>query len=70
MIAHISTTQRNASVVSVQSCVFGIESQVLKATDPNDIQIELQGEPMKIAYVVGRTGSRIIQIPGIVERQD
>lgn len=59
-IVRISTTQRRASLVDIQACVFGVESEILRAEDPNDIQIELMGDPEKIAYVVGRTGSRIV----------
>lgn len=59
-IVRISTTQRNCSVVSVQSCVYGVESEVLEAIDPDNIIMELMGMPEKIAYVVGRTGSRIL----------
>lgn len=59
-IVKISTTQRNASVVNVQACVFGIESEILEANDPENIMIELMGAPEKIAQVVGRTGSRIL----------
>lgn len=59
-IVKVSTTQRNASVVSVQACLFGVESEILEANDPKDIIIELMGAPEKIAQIVGRTGSRIV----------
>jgi len=59
-IVKVSTTQRNASVVNVQACVFGVESEILQATDPKNIIIELMGAPEKIAQIVGRTGSRIV----------
>lgn len=62
MIVRISTTQKNASVVDIQACLFGVDSEIIKAVDPNDIQIELMGEPEKIAYVVGRTQSRIVTV--------
>lgn len=69
-IVRISTTQRNASVVNVQSCLYGVESEILQANDPADIQMELMGDPMKIAYVVGRTGSRIVSVLDKVVRTD
>ncbi len=62
MIVRISTTQKNASVVDIQACLFGVDSEIIKAVDPNDIQIELMGQPEKIAYVVGRTQSRIVTV--------
>jgi hypothetical protein len=70
LIVHISTTQRRASLVNVQACLFGVESEILKANDPNDIQIELMGDPMKIAHVVGRTKSRIVSQVDKVRRTD
>lgn len=60
MIVMISTTQRRASLVDVQSCVFGVESEIVQAIDPKNIVIELMGSPDKIAQVIGRTGSRIL----------
>lgn len=60
MIVKISTTQRRASLVDVQACVFGVESEILEAIDPDNILIELMGSPDKIAQVIGRTGSRIL----------
>lgn len=69
-IVNISTTQRNASVVDVQACIFGVQSEILKAEDPKDIVIELMGDPQKIAYVVGRTGSRIISQVDKAPRSD
>lgn len=59
-IVKISTTQRNASAVNVQACVFGIESEILEAVDPQNVMIELMGAPEKIAQIVGRTRSRIV----------
>lgn len=59
-IVKVRTTQRNASVVNVQACVFGIESEILEANDPENILIELMGAPEKIAQIVGRTGSSIV----------
>ena len=70
MIVRISTTQRNASVVNVQACLYGVESEILRAVDPADIQMELMGDPEKIAYVVGRTQSRIVTILDKVARED
>jgi hypothetical protein len=69
-IVRISTTQRNCSVVSVQSCVYGVESEVLEAVDPDNIVMELMGMPEKIAQVVGRTRSRIVTVYGKVPRTD
>jgi hypothetical protein len=69
-IVRISTTQRNCSVVSVQSCVYGVESEVLEAIDPENIVMELMGMPEKIAQVVGRTRSRIVTVYGKVPRTD
>lgn len=69
-IVRISTTQRNASVVNVQACVFGVESEILQATDPDNIVIELMGMPEKIAHVVGRTGSRILSQVDKMPRTD
>lgn len=62
MIVRISATQKTASLVDVQSCVFGVDSEIIEAIDPNDIKIQLTGDPMKIAHVVGRTGSKIVSI--------
>ena len=70
MIVQVSTTQRRASLVNVQACIYGVESEVIKAEDPNDVQIELMGNPEKIAHVVGRTGSRIVSQIDKVERTD
>lgn len=69
-IVRISTTQRRASLVNVQACVYGVESEILKADDPADIQIELMGAPDKIAQVVGRTGSRIVSQVDRMPRTD
>lgn len=69
-IVKISTTQRNASVVNVQACVFGVESEILEANDPDNIVMELMGMPEKIAYVVGRTGSRILSQVDRMPRTD
>ena len=69
-IVRISTTQRNCSVVSVQSCVYGVESEVIQATDPDNIIMELMGQPEKIAYVVGRTRSRILSQVDKMPRQE
>lgn len=62
MIVRISTTQRRASLVDVESCIFGVDSEILEAIDPADIKIQLVGDPHKICYVVGRTGSRIVSV--------
>lgn len=62
MIVHISTTQKNASVVDIQACLFGVDSEILEAINPADIKIQLTGDPEKIAYVVGRTQSRIVTV--------
>jgi len=70
LIVRISTTQKRASLVDIQACIHGVESEILKAVDPADIQIELMGDPQKIAYVVGRTGSRIVSILDKVARTD
>ncbi|QOI67586.1 hypothetical protein SEA_BEUFFERT_218 [Streptomyces phage Beuffert] len=70
MIVRISTTQKRASLVDVQACLYGVESEILEAVDPADIKIELMGDPEKIAYVVGRTGSRIVSVLDKVRRTD
>ncbi|AXG66295.1 hypothetical protein SEA_ANNADREAMY_210 [Streptomyces phage Annadreamy] len=70
MIVRISTTQKRASLVDVQACLYGVESEILEAVDPADIKIELMGDPEKIAYVVGRTGSRIVSVLDKVKRTD
>lgn len=70
MIVHISTTQKNASLVDIQSCVFGVESEILQAVDPKNIVIELMGAPEKIAQVIGRTGSRILSQVDKMPRTD
>ncbi len=62
MIVRISTTQRRASLVDVESCIYGVDSEIIEAIDPADIKIQLTGDPMKIAYVVGRTGSKIVSV--------
>jgi hypothetical protein len=54
----------------VQACLYGGESEILKADDPADIQIELMGAPEKIAQVVGRTRSRIVTIYDKMARTD
>ncbi|QNN99292.1 hypothetical protein SEA_FAUST_220 [Streptomyces phage Faust] len=59
-IVKIRTTQRRASVVNVQACLYGVESEILEANEPDNVIIELMGMPEKIAYVVGRTGSSIV----------
>jgi hypothetical protein len=68
LIVRISTTQRRASVVDIQACLYGVEAEILQAEDPSDIQIELMGDPEKIAYVIGKTQSRIVTILDKVER--
>lgn len=70
MIVRISTTQRRASLVDVQACIYGIESEIVEAINPANIKIELMGDPQKIAYVVGRTQSRIVSILDKVKRTD
>lgn len=70
MIVNVSTTQRNASVVDVQACLYGVQSEVTKAVDPDDIRIELMGDPVKIAHVIGRTRSKIISVLDKAPRQD
>jgi hypothetical protein len=61
-IVRISTVLKNAPSVGIQACVYGIECETIEATDPSGIVFELMGSREKIANIIGKTGSRILNV--------
>jgi hypothetical protein len=59
-IVQIGSTLRNAPAVGVQSCIYGIECEVVKAEDPDNIVFELSGNDEKISIIIRKTNSRMI----------
>lgn len=59
-VVRLSTTLRNAPAVNVQSCVYGIECEVMEQTDPANIVFELVGAEDKIQVIADKTNSVIV----------
>lgn len=67
-VVHISATLSNAPNVGIQSCVFGVECEVVEKTDPTNIVFELTGSDEKISQIVEKTLSRRISTVAKVRR--
>ena len=59
-IVQIGSTLQNAPAVGVQSCIYGIECEVIQAVDPTNIVFELSGNDEKIGIIIKKTNSRMI----------
>lgn len=59
-VVRLSTALRNAPAVNVQSCVYGIECEVMEKTDPANIVFELIGSEEKIRMIAEKTNSKVV----------
>ncbi len=59
-VVRLSTALRNAPAVNIQSCVYGVECEVMENTDPANIVFELVGSSEKIEMVARKTNSRVV----------
>jgi hypothetical protein len=56
-IVRVSTTQKNAAIVPIQACIYGIECDLIEAEDPAKILFDLIGDRGKINLIIWKTGS-------------